>query len=116
MKTLSFIRCVLFLLLFNSLFAQVSPFQTADGWVWKNPLPFGGNFNYSTVLSDDVSLITGDYGVVIRSENGEDSWSQCSVPDDVTSPISKMQFFDDKSSGYAVVGERLLRTSNGGVT
>ncbi len=106
----------LFLLTICSLTSLATPFQTADGWVWRNPDPFGGSFTCVTLIDENRIVVGGEFGVIAYSENCGESWRQSAVPDLFIATVDRMVFIPGTEIGFAVGGGKCLRSTNGGAT
>jgi|GEM_PF-1666275 len=113
-------RCSLRVLFFAGLFslqsalAQIGPLTTADGFRWKNPLPFGGSFHSVTILDSLTIIAGGDYGVIIYSLDGGESWRQSAVPPGFIGSVRRIEFFADRRLGWAVGSGRILLSRDRG--
>jgi len=68
-------------------------------WNWQNPSPHGHQLNDVKMISPDTIIAVGDYGTIMRSVDGGNSW--------ITKNISGIRSFDkvcfpDKQNGWAV--------------
>ncbi len=105
---------LLVLLIANVSEAWVGSFTTADGWHWRNPLPFAGNFYCVAMLSENSIVIGGSYGVIIYSDDQGENWSQARVPADLINPVRSLAFIPQTAVGFAVSEGRLLKTEDAG--
>jgi photosystem II stability/assembly factor-like uncharacterized protein len=83
---------------------------------WRLIHPQPTNENLSTVFfsSSAMGYIVGDYGTILRSTDGGDSWE--AQPSGTINALASIHFFNDRLG--VVVGERgtILRTTDGGIT
>ncbi|HXG90754.1 MAG TPA: YCF48-related protein, partial [Blastocatellia bacterium] len=61
---------------------------------------------------DNVGLITGDNGTLLRTENGGATWERVQLS--VREPLFGISFIDKKTGWVVGYGGRIIRTYNGG--
>jgi photosystem II stability/assembly factor-like uncharacterized protein len=81
-------------------------------WRWQNPLPQGNNLRGASVVNANTSTLVGEYGTIVRTTDGGNSWT---IQSSGTTQTLWAVSFTDSSNGTAV-GEvgTILRTTDGG--
>ncbi len=85
-----------------------------SSWFWQNPTPQGYDIKSVTFINSQTGIAVGNYGAILRSENGGESWNSVSVgySNDFlcVRHLSGATAFVTGSNGI------LLRTTTGGVS
>ncbi len=71
-------------------------------WNWQNPLPNGHRLNDVKMISSDTIIAVGDYGTIMRSVDGGNTWFTKNLPG--IRSFDKV-FFTDNQHGWAVGGD-----------
>lgn len=50
-----------------------------SSWFWQNPTPQGYDIKSVTFINSQTGIAVGNYGAILRSENGGESWNTVSV-------------------------------------
>ena len=64
------------------------------------------------LITDDIGLITGDNGALLRTENGGATWQRVRLR--TTSPLFGMSFIDKKTGWVVGYKGQIIRTYDGG--
>ena len=100
MKNLLILICVL----------SMAPIANAQ-WTWQNPTPQGNPLNTVHFPSPDIGYAAGEFGTIIKTIDGGQSWSiMYNIPWQTFNSI----YFTDENTGF-VVGNNsmILKTSDG---
>lgn len=90
-------------------------FQTSFSQDWSEFNPGFANASYIDINfpSSSVGYISGHSGIIIKTVDSGNSWSQLSIGD--TSSIESIEF-TDINTGYATGVNKILNTTDGGIT
>ncbi|MDI6765847.1 MAG: YCF48-related protein [Bacteroidota bacterium] len=85
-------------------------------WQWVNPLPQGNILNSIWSINQDTVFCVGDYGTIMKSTNGGQTWRVTQNAASVTEPLYATQF-TTSTIGWAIgEGGRILKTTDAGTT
>jgi len=100
----------LIVFLFEYLSAQT---PTKNGWFWQYPKPQGNTLNDIYIFNRDTAIAVGDLGSVIKTTDGGGNWS---VEHHTAGTLQDLKgvYFIDQLRGWAVGGNTLIKTEDGG--
>ena len=98
--------------LINSAFAQAT---NGNGWQWQYPKPQGNTLRDIFVFNKSTAIAVGDFGTVIKTTDGGDSWDVQHHAGGTAFGLNSVYFIDELN-GWAVGGNVLIRTIDGGNT
>ncbi|MBN2011736.1 hypothetical protein JW960_20570, partial [candidate division KSB1 bacterium] len=64
-------------------------------FVWQNPLPQGNQLNDLYIFSDDEVIFVGDYGTVMKTTDGGETWDVKHQVAEVTENLESVSFVGD---------------------
>jgi len=90
-----------------------------DNWFWQNPFPNGNRLNDVHVFDQNTAIAVGDFGRVMKTNNGGASWSEQNNAGGAF--ILNSVSFINADTGWAVGRDEyfrgyLLKTTNGGAS
>jgi photosystem II stability/assembly factor-like uncharacterized protein len=105
----------LFFVIVCMLFAAEA-FGQQSAWQWINPLPQGNPLNAISVIGQDSLVAVGEYGTVIRSFNGGQTWQVQPTVGGITEVFYAVYFVNTTTGWVSGENGRVLKTTDGGAS
>jgi photosystem II stability/assembly factor-like uncharacterized protein len=86
-----------------------------DSWKWQYPKPQGNTLRDIYVFNQNTAIAVGDFGTVIKTANGGTNWDVQHHVGGTDVGLNCVHFIDELN-GWAVGGNVLLKTGDGGKT
>ena len=85
-------------------------------WTWQNLLPDGENFNDIYFATDLLGVAVGDYGKIVRTTDGGQTWSRIESFSAGKYNLQSVHFVSSSLGWISGWDNTLLKTTDGGVT
>lgn len=87
-----------------------------SAWQWINPLPQGNPLNAIAIIGQDSLVAVGEYGTVIRSFNGGQTWQVQSTVGGGSEALYAVHFISSTTGWASGENGKILKTTDGGAS